>query len=234
MLLIIQNDREVPPGNFTATVGEMGVSCRIVHPYAGEELPLPGEISAAIVLGGAMGVHDAARHPFLVRVKDFIGGCLRMETPFLGICLGGQLLADMLGGEVVANSPHGEKGTLTVRLTATGEKDPLFAGIPREFVTFQWHNDSFVVPPGGTLLASSAACPNQSFRFGPSAWGTQFHPEVDREIIDCWARGTEETAQRTDDFLAAFDRAETAYREVSRRLLGNFLRLARLARVDGE
>lgn len=228
MLLIIQNDPEVPPGNFNDTIGELQVPCRIVHPYKSEALPPVGDIAAAIVLGGAMGVHDTAKHPFLIGVKAFIQSCVQTETPFLGVCLGGQLLADVLGGRVDANSPYGEKGSLPVSLTAAGEEDPLFAGIPRDFISFQWHNDSFEIPAGGTHLAFSAASPGQAFRFGPCAWGTQFHPEVDRPIVDCWARWTKETAPAAEQFLADFARTEKAYLEVSRLLLGNFLLLAGL------
>ena len=226
MLLIIQNDPEVPPGNFDDIIRGLNIPCRIVHPYNSEALPPVKEISAAIVLGGAMGVHDTAKHPFLVGVKAFIRECVQRETAFLGVCLGGQLLAETLGGRVTANSPYGEKGTLCVTLTAAGEEDPLFAGIPREFISFQWHNDSFEIPAGGTLLATSAACTGQAFRFGACAWGTQFHPEVDRAIVGCWARWTEETAPHADRFLADFVLKEQTYLEVSHRLLGNFLKLA--------
>jgi GMP synthase (glutamine-hydrolysing) len=226
MLLIIQNDPEVPPGNFAETIRALNIPYRIVHPYTDETLPTLSEVSAAIVLGGAMGVHDTAEHPFLIQVKAFIRECVRTETPLLGVCLGGQLLADLFGGRVTVNSPHGEKGTLKVLLTATGEEDPLFAGIPHEFVTFQWHNDSFEIPLGGILLASSDSCAGQAFRFGASAWGTQFHPEVDRSIVGCWARWTGETAPHADRFLADFVLAEKPYMEISRRLLFNFLRIA--------
>ncbi len=228
MLLIIQNDPEVPPGTFNDTIASIGVPCRIAHPYSGEVLPPVHEIAAAIVLGGAMGVHDTDRHPFLAELKAFISSCVETETPFLGICLGGQLLADVLGGRVIAGSPYGEKGTLPVTLTADGEKDPLFAGISHEFLSFQWHNDSFEVPAGGIHLASSVACPGQAFRFGHRAWGTQFHPEVNRAIVDCWARWTKETAHNVDVFLDCFSRSEQTYLETSRRLLGNFLRSANL------
>jgi GMP synthase-like glutamine amidotransferase len=158
-------------------------------------------------------------------VKAFIRECVQRETPFLGVCLGGQLLADILGGRVTTNSPYGEKGSQTVSLTAAGEEDPLFAGVPRQFISFQWHNDSFEIPMGGTHLAYSPACPGQAFRFGPCAWGTQFHPEVDRTIVNCWARWTEKTAPAADRYLSDFTRTEQAYLEVSRRLLGNFLQL---------
>lgn len=228
MLHIIQNDRDVPPGNFSATISEMGVVSRLVRPYSGEGLPASAEVSAAIVLGGAMGVHDDDKYPFLVEVKNFIQACVRTETPLLGVCLGGQLLADVLGGKVASNSPYREKGTIAVTLTPAGERDPLFAGISRQFVTFQWHNDSFAIPPGAVLLASSDACPGQAFSFGSAAWGTQFHPEVDRSTVDCWVRWSKKTAPLLDGFLDDFDRTEQRYLEVSRRLLGNFLRQARL------
>jgi len=233
MLLIIQNDPEVPPGNFENTIRALNIPCRIVHPYTGETLPPLAEVSAVIVLGGAMGVHETTEHPFLIRVKAFIRECVRTETPFLGVCLGGQLLADILGGRVAADSPHGEKGSLKVLLTAAGEADPLFAGIPQEFVTFQWHNDSFEIPVGGTLLATSAACAGQAFRFGVNAWGTQFHPEVDRSIVGCWARWTGETAPHADRFLADFLLAEQSYLDVSRRPLCNFLSLAGFSAGNG-
>ena len=183
MLTIIQNDPEVPLGAFAGYLAEAGTPFTIVHPYAGEALPPVGEVSAVIVLGGAMGAHDTGRHPFLVGLKGFIRACVADTIPFLGICLGGQLLADALEGHVTSDA-CGEKGTLTVRLTPEGEEDPLFAGVPEEFVTFQWHNDCFAPPEGAPLLASSPSCPGQTFRFGANAYGLQFHPEVDRAIVD--------------------------------------------------
>jgi GMP synthase-like glutamine amidotransferase len=228
MLIIVQNDPEVPCGAWGERLREKGVAFRIVRPDTGEELPLPGEFPAAIVLGGAMGVHDTDRHPFLLPFKAWLGAVVARETPLLGICLGGQLLADVLGARVRSPSPYGEKGTMSVTLTPAGEADPLFAGVAREFTTFQWHNDAFEVPEGGVRLAFSPACPNQAFRFGSSAWGTQFHPEMNRGLVDLWARWTEETAGRADDFLADFGRGEERYRDASDRLLANFLRIARL------
>jgi GMP synthase-like glutamine amidotransferase len=230
MLVIIQNDPEVPPGNFKDTITELGITFRTIHPYAGDAVPRGGDISAAIVLGGSMGVNDTIRHPFLVGVKGFIMSCLQDKTPFLGVCLGGQLLADVLGGRVITGSPHGEKGTLPVVLNTDGVKDPLFAGLPSEFITFQWHNDSFDVPAGGIHLASSLACPAQAFRFGSCAWGTQFHPEVDRSIVECWARWTDVTSPVAESYVADFVHSESSYLEVSRRLLVNFLRIAGLWR----
>jgi len=175
-----------------------------------------------------MGVHDTAEYPFLARVTGFIGDVVAAGLPYLGICLGGQLLAHVLGAPV-ATGARGEKGTFTVTLTPEGEHDPLFAGIPSPFVTFQWHNDTFAIPVGATLLASSPACPHQAFRFGSRAWGLQFHPEVTREIVAAWVRWSPETAPLAGRFMEEFMAAEPAFRAASRRILGNFLRLSALA-----
>ena len=228
MLFIIQNDPEVPPGAYADYLTEMGTPFTVIHPYRGEALPPVAAVSAVIVLGGAMSVHDVDRHPFLTALKGFIRRCVQAGTPFLGICLGGQLLADVLGARVTACSPCGEKGTLTVRLTAAGRIDPFFDGVAEEFVTFQWHSDSFALPEGAVLLASSAACPNQAFRYGENAWGTQFHPEVNRDIVDCWSRWSEETEFAADDYLKEFVGQEEGYRSAARTLLRNFSRLSGL------
>jgi GMP synthase (glutamine-hydrolysing) len=227
MLAIIQNDPEVPLGSFSGYLADAGVSYTTVHPYRGDLFPQVRELSAVIVLGGAMGVHDTDRHPFLIELKDFIRGCVAEAIPYLGICLGGQLLADALGGTVTTGA-CGEKGTLTVCLSLEGKGDPLFAGVPEEFVTFQWHNDCFEPPAGSVPLASSPVCPGQAFRFGVKAYGLQFHPEVDRSIVACWARWSKETAPSAEAYLAAFAEREEMYRRASCRLLGNFLRIARV------
>ena len=226
MLAVVQNDPEVPLGAYGEYLQAWGVPFRLVRPYAGEELPLPSVCTAVIVLGGAMGVHEEDRHPFLVTLKQWLAPLVVRGVPYLGICLGGQLLADVLHARVHSPSPHGEKGTLGVTLTPEGEADPLFAGVPSEFVTFQWHDDAFEIPAGAIRLASSAACPNQAFRFGCSAWGTQFHPEVTVGIVDLWASWSEETAAQADEFAEEFADAADAYQSASTQLLANFLSIA--------
>ena len=228
MLAVVQNDPEVPLGAYGEQLMEWGLSFRLVCPYAGEELPLPAACTAVIVLGGAMGVHEEDRHSFLVTLKQWVSALVAHGVPYLGICLGGQLLADVLGARVLSPSPYGEKGTLGVTLTPEGVDDPLFVGVPSDFVTFQWHNDAFEIPAGAIRLASSTACPNQAFCFGRSAWGTQFHPEVTVGIVDLWARWSEETAAQADRFAAEFADAADAYRSASTKILANFLSIARL------
>jgi len=218
---IIQNDPDVPSGVFAEFLAEWRVPYHILRADLHQELP-PGA-DAVVVLGGIMGVHDEAAHPFLHRVKDHLVRLLAAGTPLLGICLGGQLLADVAGG-IVSSNCRGEKGLVDLTLTAAGGDDPLFAGIAGRFAAFQWHNDSFTVPPGASHLASSALCPGQAFRLG-NAWGIQFHPEVDGRIVANWSRGTTQRQQ----LIAAFAAAEQTHRAMARRLLATCLRCAAMA-----
>ena len=215
---IIQNDPEVPAGVFAELLAEWQVPMRTLRPDLGE--PLPASAAAVIVLGGVMGVHDEAQHRFLRSVKEFIGRMLAAGTPLFGICLGGQLLADVAGGAVSSNC-RGERGLVDVSLTAAGAADPLFAGVDRRFPAFQWHNDSFTIPPAAVHLATSAACPGQAFRLG-NAWGVQFHPEVDGAIVAAWSGRSAAQAQWISEFAAA----ASAHRALARQLLNNFLAAA--------
>jgi GMP synthase-like glutamine amidotransferase len=218
MLRIIQNDPEVPPGNL---LDSLSVPFRIHHPSCGGDLPELADTSALIVLGGAMGANDDRRHPFLAGVKKLIRDVIDARVPYLGICLGGQLLATVLGAAVVSNRWE-ELGTRSVQLTADGKTDPLFRMIADHITTFQWHHDSFDLPEKGVLLASSPQCPHQAFRFG-NAWGLQFHPEVTEDIIRAWCRWDNKSEALVSELVAAFARQETEYRSISRSIMFNFL-----------
>jgi GMP synthase-like glutamine amidotransferase len=220
MLHIIQNDPEVPPGNITE---QLTVPYCIHHPYRGDQLPEVAEISALIVMGGAMGANDDHKHPFLGELKALIRAVVAAEIPYLGICLGGQLLAAACGGKVVSQRWE-ELGTLDIVLTGAGRADLLFAGLSATIHTFQWHHDSFDIPDGGILLASSALCPHQAFRLGTCAWGVQFHPEVTEAIIRAWCAWDQATAAASEGIVAAFTNGAASYLETSRQLVSNFLR----------
>jgi GMP synthase (glutamine-hydrolysing) len=222
MLHIIQNDPEVPPGNIN---DHLEIPYTVHHPYRDGILPELESISSLIVMGGAMGANDDARHPFLADLKKLIRQVVAARTPYLGICLGGQLLAAALGAKVVSGRWE-ELGSLNVSQTAEGKADRLFNGITENFTTFQWHHDSFDIPAGGILLASSPACPNQAFRVGCSAWGLQFHPEVTGNIIRDWCAWDRATADKADDYIAAFSGAADTYCTTARQLLCNFIQTA--------
>ncbi len=227
MVVFIQNDQEVPPGVYGERLAETGLVFKTVRPFLGEEIPLLGETSAVIVLGGSMGVNDIGEHSFLVKVKEYIRAVLVAGKPYLGICLGGQLLADVAGAEVSSNL-HGEIGMRTVYLASEGFEDALFKSVPGQFVTFQWHNDSFAIPEGAIHLAGSDVCPNQAFRYGEKAYGLQFHPEVNERIAMAWCREFDSGSLTSEQIMTGFIKAQNSYLKTSLRILHNFLDIARI------
>ncbi|MDT8441354.1 MAG: type 1 glutamine amidotransferase [Desulfuromonadales bacterium] len=216
---IIQIDPKVPAGVFADLLAEWRVPFRLVRPDCGDALPTA---AAVIILGGRMGVHDEAAHPFLREVKAFMAQALADDIPLLGLCLGGQLLAEVAGG-LVSSNRCGQKGLANIELTPAGAVDPLLAGLAARFRAYQWHNDSFTIPLSAVHLATSADCPGQAFRLN-RAWGLQFHPEVDRAIVGDWSVDFPEREALIEDFVAA----EAEHRQLARQLLDNFLRAAEL------
>lgn len=139
-----------------------------------------------VVLGGPLGVHDAADYPFLRDERRLLQARLAARRPVLGICLGAQLLADALGGAVQPNRGR-EVGWQPVKLTAAGQQSPLrhLQNIP----VFHWHSDAFDVPPGAVALAHTAACPCQAFALDKHVLALQFHPEVSAANLERWYIG---------------------------------------------
>jgi len=153
----------------------------LYQPGAAE--PDPARYDGLIFMGGAMSVNDGLPH--LEREARWIAQAVEAGRPVLGVCLGAQLIAKALGASVYRN-PVKEIGWFEIELTGEGAADPLFAGVgPRETV-FQWHGETFDLPPGARWLASSTACRHQAFRIGSSAYALQFHLEVTPEMIADW------------------------------------------------
>ena len=121
---------------------------------------------------------------------------MRAGTPFFGACLGSQLLAASLGARVYAGAAP-EVGLLPVTLTDAALADPVFAGLPRELLTLQWHGDTFDLPDGAVALASSPAYPNQAFRWGARAYAVQFHLEVTPQMASRVGAGARVRASRS-------------------------------------
>lgn len=217
MITIIQSDPQVPAGVFAAHLEQLGLPFRTIRIFAGDDLPHPAASRAVIVLGGNMGVNDEEQYPFLFPLKAFMRDVVEAGGFLLGICLGGQILADITGGQFTSGA-HGEKGLCAVTLTAAAASDPLMFNLPGSFWAFQWHNDSFEPPPAACLLAVSSTCPGQAFRMH-NAWGVQFHPEVDLEIVSDWcSRGV-----ASQPLALAFAEVEPEHRAMARKLLDNFL-----------
>jgi GMP synthase (glutamine-hydrolysing) len=149
----------------------------IVRMDLGMPVPSTGSVDALVVMGGPMGALDDVEHPHLPAERELIAGCVSRGTPVLGMCLGAQLLAAALGGRVY-RGPTPEVGLGTVRLTEDGRRDPVFGPDGPELAVLHWHQDTFELPDGATLLASSAQYRHQAFRVG-MAYGLQFHVEID-------------------------------------------------------
>lgn len=149
----------------------------------GAAAPDPSLYDGLIFMGGPMSVNDGL--PYLEQEARWIAQAVEARRPVLGVCLGAQLIAKALGARVYPN-PVKEIGWFEIDLTGEAAGDPLFAGVgPRETV-FQWHGETFDLPPGARLLASSAACVRQAFCVGSSTYGMQFHLEVTPEMIADW------------------------------------------------
>jgi GMP synthase (glutamine-hydrolysing) len=190
----------------------------------------PEAYDAVMVFGGAMNVHEIDGNPWIPEEKRALERLLDEEVPLLGVCLGSQLLASVAGARVTrAREP--EIGWYTVETTPEAADDPLCAGLPDRFTAFQWHSYAFETPPGAVPLAHSPVCV-QAYRLGDSAWGTQFHAEVTREIVSGWIAeyGTDPDAVRI-----GFDPARQQvlleqeigrWNELGRRIVGGFLAVA--------
>jgi len=144
----------------------------------------PGDFDAVMVFGGAAHPDQDAEHPWLPGEAAFIGGVLDEGLPLLGVCLGAQLIARAAGAWVGPNG-EAEVGWHPVELAAASRRDPVLAVLPERFDAFQWHYYTFELPAGAELLGSSEHA-RQAYRLGDRAWGVQFHPEVNRAMLDCW------------------------------------------------
>ncbi len=184
-VLVLQHIACEPPGVFEDVLVEGGASIHRVEIDEGEALPAWEGFDAILAMGGPMSATDDAELPWLTPEKQLIAEAVRAGTPYWGVCLGVQLLASSLGARVYAGDLP-EVGLLPVEITPEGRADPVFADVPEELVTLQWHGDTFDLPAGATRLAGSPAYPNQAFRY-ERAYGVQFHLEVSDEMVRAWA-----------------------------------------------
>jgi GMP synthase-like glutamine amidotransferase len=147
------------------------------HLYKNPLLPAIEEIDWLIVMGGPMGVHDETEYPWLKPEKNFIRQAIDANKKILGICLGAQLIADVLGTKVYQNR-YREIGWFNIDRSAEGNSTILSTALPEQTEVFHWHGDTFDIPAGAKLLASSEACKNQGFILDNRVVGLQFHLET--------------------------------------------------------
>ena len=187
-LLVLQHLDCEHPGVLRRFLAADGVEWEAVHLDRGQPIPPLDGYDQLWAMGGPMDVWDVDEHPWLVPEKRAIRRWVgELGRPFLGLCLGHQLLADALGGTCGPQRPP-EIGILEIEHTSEGRADPLFAGLPDRQPCLQWHSVRVAQPPeGAAVLARSATCPCQGIRVGARAYGLQYHVELEPETIPTWA-----------------------------------------------
>ena len=148
-----------------------------------EPLPEPEALDWLVVMGGPMNVDDHAAYPWLVREKQFLRRAIDRGSRVLGVCLGGQLISEVLGGAVTRNRQR-EIGWYPITLGEAAAGSALFGGFPRQCLAFHWHGDTFSIPPGAVRMAASDGCDNQAFQYGDRVVGLQYHWDYSAESIE--------------------------------------------------
>jgi GMP synthase (glutamine-hydrolysing) len=231
-VLVLQHIACEPPGVYEDVLRDRGaIVCR-VELDEGEPVPDWRGFDAIVAMGGPMSVNDEEKFPWLRQEKASINDAVRAGTRFFGACLGAQLLAASLGGKVFPG-PKPEVGMLPVSMAPGAADDPVFADFPPQILTFQWHGDTFSLPSGSVLLASSPSFPHQAFRWGERAYGVQFHLEVSLDMAREWLQ-VPEYAQSLNQalgrdaaagLLEQFGKHEKRLRGQGRRLFERWLDL---------
>lgn len=187
-LLVLQHLAVEHPGVFREFLREDGVAWHTVELDQGEPIPDLEPYDVMLVMGGPQDTWQEDQFPWLKAEKAAIRRFVAdMGRPYLGLCLGHQLLADALGGQVGPGT-RPEVGALSIAQTEAGRADPLFAGVPDPIEVLQWHGAEVkTLPPGAVHLARSDVCEIQAFRYGPRAYGLQCHVEATRDTVADWA-----------------------------------------------
>ena len=232
-VLALQHIEIDPPGYLGELLREHSIPYDVVIVQE-SKLPDPASYGAILSMGGPEFAGDEELL-YLAREKALIRRAVDLDIPFLGICLGGQLLASALGAPVISKGLT-EVGFFDARFTAQGMRDPLFAGLPGYQHMFHWHEDTYTLPKGAHRLAVRLNAPEQAFRYGRRAYGLQYHIELTPDMLLSWVRyhpWREEAIALLG--LVAYESIEQAaqelsppYRDHTRTLFENFLMLADL------
>jgi GMP synthase (glutamine-hydrolysing) len=222
-LMVFQHVAAEPLGTLHARIRERGHRVRFHnfqrHPDAE---PNVDRYAGLVVLGGPMNVEEQHRFPHLKRELVAIEAALRQDKPVLGICLGAQLLAHVLGAPVSRHVQH-EIGWYDLETTEAGRDDAVLGPLGETAPVFQWHACTFGLPPGAEQLARTGTCEQQAFRYGGNAYGFQFHLEVDAPMIERWLRLP---AYREELAASGIGRDEQSIRAATNTLLARMTPLA--------
>jgi GMP synthase (glutamine-hydrolysing) len=185
-ILVFQHVAAEPLGTLDPLIRRRGHRIRFVNfEREPEAKPAIDRYRGLVVLGGPMNVEDQHQRPHLLTELRAIEAALKQDKPVLGICLGAQLLAHVLGAPVRRHRQP-EIGWYRLHTTDAARQDPVLSPLTPHCPIFQWHSRSFELPADAVHLARTETCDNQAFRWGRAAYGFQFHLEMDRPLIERW------------------------------------------------
>jgi GMP synthase-like glutamine amidotransferase len=176
------------PANLAVWLRARGAALATTRLWAGDPLPAPDAFDWLLVMGGAMNADEEVRFPWLADEKRAIERAIAARKHVLGICLGSQLIARVLGARVTRNR-HAEIGWFPIERVEGAEASPVGRALPPRAEVFHWHGDTFALPEGAVQLARSAACEQQGFAYGNRVLALQFHPEMTPESVRAFAEG---------------------------------------------
>jgi len=149
----------------------------------GDKLPEAKDFDLLVIMGGPMSANDDEKYSWLVSEKELVRNCLELKKPIVGVCLGAQIIANVLGSKVY-RAKEKEIGWFPITAALDVGSSKLMPELPSELTVFHWHGETFDLPLGARLLASTKTCPNQAYEFGNHVLGLQFHMEVTPEDVN--------------------------------------------------
>jgi GMP synthase (glutamine-hydrolysing) len=235
-LLLVKNDPLETLGVAPRALRDADAEILVLD-AADRDAPRPRleDISGIVMLGGTMNVDETDGHPFLKEDRDLAREAVERGVPYLGACLGAQILARALDAPVTANARR-EVGFEPLRLTESSADDPILSVWSEGDMAFQWHQDAIELPAEAELLASGDLDGVQAFRVGSRAWGTQFHFEIDAAELEFWLDEASEVMDLQEVWgkSAAEIRGEARHHLAMHEARGAemFARFARIARDE--
>lgn len=186
VILFVRCDKADSFGVAPSAVEAAGAALRVRDAIVEDGLrPALDDVDGVVVFGSTFNMEHADEQPFIKETSDLMREAMDRRIPLLGVCFGGQLLAWTLDAEV-GRSAVREVGFEPIHPTQHAVDDVLFSHLMDGDMAFQWHLDTFALPPGAKLLMTGDQVTNQAFRIGDLAWGTQFHLEVNGPEIEYW------------------------------------------------
>ena len=229
---IVQHEPSVPPGSVKEVLERASVDHYVLAAWREQPWPEIDDLGALVVMGGTMNVDELDAYPFLRKSRALMADALERGVPTLGVCLGSQMMARVLGADVYRAQP---RNALFSELAIADADDPLIAPFASGAQVLQFHEDTFVVPLDATPLATSVATGlHQAFRYGDCAYAVQFHFEADAGILRGWCRDIGAGALLADwdtteeALLGQAERQIEAQRRAGEELVTKFLEVGSL------